>query len=57
VLRYMDFDDAIARANDTRYGLGSSIWTNDARLIHRAAQEIDSGYDELPFGGWKPSGS
>jgi succinate-semialdehyde dehydrogenase/glutarate-semialdehyde dehydrogenase len=66
VMRYSDFDDAIARANDTPYGLGSSIWTHDARLIHRAAQEIDSGmtwvnqihygYDELPFGGVKASG-
>ena len=66
VLRFSDFDDAIARANDTPYGLGSSIWTHDARLIHRAAQEIDSGmtwvnqihygYDELPFGGVKASG-
>jgi succinate-semialdehyde dehydrogenase/glutarate-semialdehyde dehydrogenase len=66
VLRFTDFDDAITRANDTPYGLGSSIWTHDARLIHRAAQEIDSGmtwvnqihygYDELPFGGVKASG-
>jgi succinate-semialdehyde dehydrogenase/glutarate-semialdehyde dehydrogenase len=66
VLRFSEFDDAIARANDTPYGLGSSIWTHDARLIHRAAQEIDSGmtwvnqihygYDELPFGGVKASG-
>jgi acyl-CoA reductase-like NAD-dependent aldehyde dehydrogenase len=66
VFRFSDFDQAIARANDTPYGLGSSIWTHDARLIHRAAQEIDSGmtwvnqihygYDELPFGGMKASG-
>jgi acyl-CoA reductase-like NAD-dependent aldehyde dehydrogenase len=66
VSRFTDFDDAIARANDTPYGLGSSIWTHDARLIHRAAQEIESGmtwvnqihygYDELPFGGLKASG-
>jgi len=66
VLRFTEFDDAIARANDTPYGLGSSIWTHDARLIHRAAQEIESGmtwvnqihygYDELPFGGVKASG-
>src|SRR5690348_10349731 len=66
VIRFTDFDDAITRANDTPYGLGSSIWTHDARLIHRAAQEIDSGmtwvnqihygYDELPFGGVKASG-
>jgi acyl-CoA reductase-like NAD-dependent aldehyde dehydrogenase len=66
VLRFSDFDDALRRANDTPYGLGSSVWTHDARLIHRAAQEIDSGmtwvnqihygYDELPFGGMKASG-
>jgi succinate-semialdehyde dehydrogenase/glutarate-semialdehyde dehydrogenase len=66
VFRFTDFDDAIARANDTRYGLGSSIWTHDARKIHRAAQDIDAGmtwvnqihygYDELPFGGVKDSG-
>jgi succinate-semialdehyde dehydrogenase/glutarate-semialdehyde dehydrogenase len=66
VMRFTDFDDAIARANDTPYGLGSSIWTHDARLIHRAAQEIEAGmtwvnqihygYDELPFGGVKASG-
>ncbi|HEX7298795.1 MAG TPA: aldehyde dehydrogenase family protein [Solirubrobacteraceae bacterium] len=66
VFRFTDFDDAIRRANDTRYGLGSSIWTHDVRNIHRAAQEIDAGmtwvnqihygYDELPFGGVKDSG-
>ena len=66
VSRFTDFDDAITRANDTPYGLGSSIWTHDARLIHRAAQDIESGmtwvnqihygYDELPFGGVKASG-
>jgi acyl-CoA reductase-like NAD-dependent aldehyde dehydrogenase len=66
VFRYTDFDDAIRRANDTRYGLGSSIWTHDVRHIHRAAQELETGmtwvnqihygYDELPFGGVKDSG-
>src|ERR1700760_2972694 len=66
VFRFTEFNNAIQRANDTPYGLGSSIWTHDARLIHRAAQEIDSGmtwvnqihygYDELPFGGVKASG-
>jgi acyl-CoA reductase-like NAD-dependent aldehyde dehydrogenase len=66
VSRFTDFDDAVTRANDTEYGLGSSIWTHDARLIHRAALQIESGmtwvnqihygYDELPFGGVKASG-
>src|SRR4051794_17148660 len=66
VLRYTEFDDAIRRANDTPYGLGSSIWTHDVRRIHRVAQDVDAGmtwvnqihygYDELPFGGLKDSG-
>jgi len=66
VMRFRDFDDVLARANDTPYGLGSSIWTHDARLIHRAANEIEAGmtwvnqihygYDELPFGGMNASG-
>jgi acyl-CoA reductase-like NAD-dependent aldehyde dehydrogenase len=66
VFRFSDFGEAIRRANDTSYGLGSSIWTRDVRNIHRATQEIESGmtwvnqihygYDELPFGGVKDSG-
>ncbi|WP_370324243.1 aldehyde dehydrogenase [Euzebya sp.] len=61
-----DLDQAIAMANDTPYGLGSSIWTTDARAIDRAIREIDAGmtwvnqlhygYDEMPFGGTKQSG-
>ena len=55
-----------ACANDTEYGLGASVWTNDIRIIHRVANEVDAGmkwvnqfhygYDELPFGGVKQSG-
>lgn len=66
VFRVKDMDEAIRRANNTRYGLGSSIWTHDIRNIHRAAEEIEAGmtwvnqihygYDELPFGGVKDSG-
>ena len=66
VFRVSDLDEAIRLANDTRYGLGSSIWTYDVRNIERAAQEIEAGmtwvnqihygYDELPFGGLKESG-
>jgi acyl-CoA reductase-like NAD-dependent aldehyde dehydrogenase len=66
VFRYSDFDDALERANDTPYGLGSSIWTHDVRKIHRATVAIEAGmlwvnqihygYDELPFGGVKASG-
>src|SRR3954468_3454744 len=66
VWRVSDLDEAIALANDTEYGLGASVWTNDIRIIHRVANEVDAGkkwvnqfhygYDELPFGGVKQSG-
>jgi succinate-semialdehyde dehydrogenase/glutarate-semialdehyde dehydrogenase len=65
-MRVKDLDEAISLANDSPFGLGSSIWTHDVRNTHRAAQEIDAGmtwvnqihygYDELPFGGMKQSG-
>lgn len=66
VWRVSSVDEAIERANDTPYGLGSSVWTHDVRIINRVTQELDAGmtwvnqnhfgYDELPFGGVKQSG-
>ena len=66
VFRINDIDEGFRLANASPYGLGSSIWTHDVRLIHRAAQEIEAGmtwvnqihygYDEMPFGGVKQSG-
>src|SRR4051812_47841210 len=66
VWRVSSLDEAIHRANDTEYGLGASVWTNDIRVIHRVANEVEAGmkwvnqfhygYDELPFGGVKQSG-
>ncbi len=66
VWRVGDLDEAIDLANDSEYGLGASVWTNDIRIIHRVANEVDAGmkwvnqfhygYDELPFGGVKQSG-
>jgi succinate-semialdehyde dehydrogenase / glutarate-semialdehyde dehydrogenase len=61
-----DVDEAIRLANDSPYGLGSSVYTHNVKWIHRASQEIEAGmtwvnqlhfgYDELPFGGVKDSG-
>lgn len=66
IFRVKDLDDAIEQANRSRYGLGSSIWTNDLRRAQEAAERIQAGYtwvndlhvayDELPFGGVKHSG-
>jgi succinate-semialdehyde dehydrogenase/glutarate-semialdehyde dehydrogenase len=66
VWKVNDVDEAIRLANDSPYGLGSSVYTQNVRWINRAAQEIEAGmtwvnqlhfgYDELPFGGVKESG-
>ncbi|SEB64517.1 aldehyde dehydrogenase family protein [Rhodococcus koreensis] len=66
VLPYDDLDDAIARANATHFGLGSSIWTSDADRGAQLARRIAAGttwvnchlylLPHLPFGGVKSSG-
>ncbi|MBL8739453.1 MAG: aldehyde dehydrogenase family protein, partial [Myxococcales bacterium] len=60
------FDDAIAIANDTLYGLGAGVWTRDANTAYRAGRAIQAGrvwtncYHLYPahaaFGGYKQSG-
>jgi succinate-semialdehyde dehydrogenase/glutarate-semialdehyde dehydrogenase len=66
IWRVADLDEAIARANASPFGLGSSVWTRDLARAREAAERIEAGYtwinsrtkvyDELPFGGWKASG-
>jgi acyl-CoA reductase-like NAD-dependent aldehyde dehydrogenase len=66
IFRVGSLDEAIEKANNSIFGLGSSIWTNDLNRATRAAERIEAGYtwinsaqiiyDELPFGGLKQSG-
>jgi succinate-semialdehyde dehydrogenase/glutarate-semialdehyde dehydrogenase len=59
-------DEAVARANDSRFGLGGNLWTRDIALAKRLVREIESGAvfvngmtasdARLPFGGVKKSG-
>lgn len=66
VLRASDESDAIRIANDTRFGLGSSIWSRDIERAQVLAAQIQTGNTyinsqvksdpRLPFGGTKASG-
>jgi gamma-glutamyl-gamma-aminobutyraldehyde dehydrogenase len=69
VLSVVEFDteaEAVHLANDTEYGLASSVYTNDLNIAHRVARDIKAGtvaincYSEgdmtAPFGGYKMSG-
>jgi len=66
VFRAKDVDDAIRIANDSRFGLGASAWTNDANERERFINDLESGMvfinrmvasdPRIPFGGVKWSG-
>jgi acyl-CoA reductase-like NAD-dependent aldehyde dehydrogenase len=63
---FTDLDEAIARANDSSYGLAAAVWTKDIRKAHYVARKLQAGtvwvntynvYDTAaPFGGYKQSG-
>ena len=63
---FSDLDEAIARANDTPYGLAAGVWTQDLSRAHSVARRLKAGmvsineypvtFPQTPFLGWKQSG-
>ncbi|KAB2579180.1 putative betaine aldehyde dehydrogenase protein [Lasiodiplodia theobromae] len=66
LLKWSDESEVVHRANDTKMGLGASVWSNDLAQAERIARQLDAGsvwintHLELdpnaPFGGHKESG-
>ncbi len=66
IFRVKDIDEAIQIANDSRFGLGASAWTNDPVETERFINELEAGMvflnkmvasdPRVPFGGVKSSG-
>ena len=66
VIGFDDEADAVAKANDTIYGLSGSVWTRDGAKALRVARAVDTGVLSInsntsvrvstPFGGFKQSG-
>jgi phenylacetaldehyde dehydrogenase len=64
--RYEDLDEVARIANDTPFGLGASIWSNDLKAVQRLVPKIRAGTvwvnchnmvdPNMPFGGFKQSG-
>jgi acyl-CoA reductase-like NAD-dependent aldehyde dehydrogenase len=68
IIAYDDLDDALAQANDTRYGLQAAVFTAELDTALRAAHELDFGgvlvnevptfrTDQMPYGGVRDSGN
>jgi aldehyde dehydrogenase (NAD+) len=65
-IEFADIDEAIARANESPYGLAAGVWTRDIKKAHYVARKLQAGtvwintynvYDTAaPFGGYKQSG-
>jgi succinate-semialdehyde dehydrogenase / glutarate-semialdehyde dehydrogenase len=66
IIKFHDFDEAIAKANNTNFGLAGYVFTSSLKNAHLASEKLEVGMvgvndmllasAEIPFGGVKESG-
>ena len=66
LLSFSTYEEAIAKANNTLYGLGASVWSGSVERANEIAQQIEAGNvwvnthfeldPRVSFGGYKESG-
>lgn len=67
IIKFKTEEEAVAIANDSDYGLGFGIFTQDVTRVHRVVPQIRAGigwvnhyhptFNEMPWGGYKQSGT
>ncbi|MDQ1196197.1 aldehyde dehydrogenase [Agrobacterium sp. SORGH_AS 787] len=67
LIAFDTYEEALAIANDTRFGLAAGIWTSDLGKAHQFIRDVEAGMVyvnsymigdmQFPFGGWKESGN
>lgn len=65
-MKFETIEEGLKLANDTSYGLGSAVFTQDVRKAHQIARKLQAGQvwvnssndgaPSIPFGGYKNSG-
>ena len=66
ILKFGSIEDGVAMANDTDYGLGAAVFSQNIRNAHKVARKLQAGQvwinssndgaASIPFGGYKNSG-
>ncbi|MBU5253040.1 aldehyde dehydrogenase family protein [Lysinibacillus capsici] len=66
IFSFETIEEVIARANDSKYGLAASIWTENVKKAHYISSKLQAGtvwindfgleWETMPFGGYKQSG-
>ena len=47
VIKFSDYEEALAQANDSEYGLAATIWTRDLKTALDASRRLEAGFVQI----------